>query len=68
MARSTRAPFWCDNNGPRAAKYWKRQANKKVRKAHNVPDGMVYQKFYCSWNIHDYKFYDGDKGSKARRK
>jgi hypothetical protein len=68
MARSTRAPFWCDNNGPGAAKYWKRQANKKARKTPVMADGMAYRKVYCSWNIHDYKWYDSDRSSKARRK
>ena len=35
----------------------KRQANHKVRRSLDVPNGKIYRKFYCSWNIHDYISY-----------
>lgn len=38
---------------PESGAWGKRQANKKVRRTRDIPDGKVYKKCYCSWNIHD---------------
>ncbi len=35
-------------------KWAKRQANKKVRRAYNVPNGKAYRKVYNPWDIHDW--------------
>lgn len=54
MSRSyKKSPVYTDR--PNGAKYWKRQANKKVRKYNKLFNkGNSYKKFYCSYNIHDY--------------
>lgn len=37
-------------------KYNKKCANKKVRKAKDIPNGKAYKKIYCSYDICDYAF------------
>ena len=38
-------------------KWWKRQANKRVRKyKHKIPSGKSYKKIYETWNIRDYRY------------
>ena len=37
-------------------KWWKREANKKVRKYKSIPNGKSYKRIYDSWNICDWKF------------
>ena len=52
MSRSFKhTPGWCDRN-PSA----KKEANKRVRKMEEIPDGNSFKKAYCSYNIHDFKF------------
>jgi len=34
--------------------WFKRQANKRVRRTKDISDGSAYKRVYCSWNIHDY--------------
>ncbi len=58
MSRSYRKPYWVDTYGSPAKKYFKRLANKRVRKSKNVPDGKAYRKFYDPWNIVDWCCYD----------
>ena len=31
----------------------KKQANRAVRRAKNVPDGMAYKKVFSTWDVHD---------------
>ena len=53
MSRSYKHnPIYTDR--PHGAKYWKRQANRKVRHSFNVPNGKQYRKFYNPWEIHDW--------------
>jgi len=52
-------------------KYFKRVANKVVRKSKEVPNGKAYKKLYCSWNIHDWKwmvFPEDDRYKEGLRK
>lgn len=32
----------------------KKYANKKVRHTENIPNGKVYKKVFCSWDISDW--------------
>ena len=54
MSRSYKKnPIYTDR--PHGAKYWKRLANKKVRrKNYHFLKGKEYKKLYPSWEIHDY--------------
>ena len=54
MSRSYKKnPVYTDR--PNGAKYWKRCANKKVRRyKDNLDDGKMYRRIYNSWDIHDY--------------
>lgn len=47
--------------GGRWRKTAKRLANKRVRKANDVPDGKVFKKYYCSWDICDYVFLETEE-------
>jgi hypothetical protein len=40
------------------AKWWKRQANHKVRRHKDVFNNKSYRKVYNSWNIHDHISYE----------
>ena len=53
MSRSYRKPYIRDSG----TKYWKNQANKKVRKAPVVGNFGLYKKVFDSWNIYDYRCY-----------
>ena len=35
-------------------RFCKNQANRKIRRTPEVPDGKAYRKFYCSYNITDW--------------
>ena len=51
MSRSFKhTPGWCDRNP-----WAKKEANSRVRKFKDVPNGMAYKKLFESWDIHDYK-------------
>lgn len=52
MSRSFKKHAYC-KDGRDGRKYWKRQANRKIRNEEDVPDGKAYKKKYDSWNIHD---------------
>jgi len=44
------------NDGQTSGTKWaQRQANKKVRRTKDVPNGRAYKKLYDSWNIRDFK-------------
>jgi hypothetical protein len=72
MSRSYREPWFTCGYGGSYKRFAKRQANKHVRKASMVSNGMMYKKIHCSWDICDYKFYAGKEKDKwyekARRK
>lgn len=54
MSRSyQKVPGWT-NNG-RHTSFAKKQANKVIRHAEDIPSGGFYRRLYCSWNIHDYR-------------
>jgi hypothetical protein len=58
MSRSYRKPWVTDGyKGSKRRQYYKRLANKVVRRAIGVPDGKAYRKFYDTWDICDFKFY-----------
>lgn len=59
MSRSYKhTPVVTDRSGrPGSAKYFKRQANRKVRHTFDVPNGKAYRRVYNPWNIRDYIFY-----------
>jgi len=64
MSRSYRKPWVTDGyKGSRIKQYHKNQANKKVRRSENVPDGMMYRKYYDPWKICDYKWYVDENDS-----
>lgn len=45
---------------PNEVKYWKRVANKKVRKSNEeFPKGKKYRRLFNPWEIHDYISYWG---------
>lgn len=71
MSRSYRKPFAVDGYGTKHKKIAKRTANKKVRKARNIPSGNTYRRVYDPWNIVDFRFEikEGDRDYyKYRRK
>ncbi len=47
----------CGGNLGGTRKYWKRQANKRLRKSKVTGKKSNYKKVYESWNIRDYHFY-----------
>ena len=54
MSRSYKKNPICSDR-PNGAKYWKRLANKKVRKQNiHFSKGKKYKKVFNSWEIHDY--------------
>lgn len=56
MSRSyKKTPIVKDNK--RGRKHSKRQANKKVRHSHEVPNGKQYRKFYNPWDIYDWIYF-----------
>jgi hypothetical protein len=53
MSRSfQKTPGWTGKT--RSSKFFKRQANKKVRKDWNISNGKQYKKKYCSYIIKDW--------------
>ena len=57
MSRSYRRHIWItEGYGGKTRKWMKREANRKVRRAKDVPDHKAYRKYYDSWNICDWKF------------
>ena len=64
MSRSYKHhPFCTDRKD--GAKWWKNQANRKVRHTMEIPNGKAYRKVYNSWNIHDYIWYESRYGAAA---
>lgn len=53
MSRSFKKSNWVkDSNN----KNMKRFANKKVRHSKDIPSGKAYKKYFCSYEISDYKW------------
>lgn len=65
MSRSYKYSPICSDR-PHGAKWWKRQANRKVRYSSNILKGKGYRKFYNSWRIHDYISYESKKDAIMR--
>ena len=56
MSRSYRKTPEIHKDSPGSwRKYAKTQANQKVRRTKNIPNGRAYKKVYCSWEICDWK-------------
>ena len=53
MSRSYKRFIVCKDQN---SKFGKRQASRAVRRSRNVPNGMKFKRFYCSWNICDYRY------------
>lgn len=57
MSRSYRKPWYTDGyKGSLKKRYFKRYANKIIRKTDDIPEGKAYRKYFDSWNICDYRF------------
>ena len=57
MSRSYKhSPVYTDRKY--GAKWWKRQANRKVRYHKDVLNNKSYRKVYNPWEIHDYIIYE----------
>jgi hypothetical protein len=58
MSRSRRVPWITDGyKGSKRKQFFKNYANKVVRKSRDIPNGKAYKKFFCSYDICDYKWY-----------
>ena len=58
MSRSYRKPWVTDGyKGSKRKQFFKRLANKVVRRSNEVPDGKAFRKFFCTYDICDFKFY-----------
>lgn len=56
MSRSYRKPWIVDGYGTKRKKYYKKLANRRIRRSKNVPDHNSYKKFTDQWDICDYKY------------
>ena len=52
MSRSYKKFTVCKDQNSR---YGKRMARRAVRRNENVPSGGKFKRYYCSWNICDYR-------------
>ena len=58
MSRSYRKPWAVDGyKGSKRKQYRKNQANRRIRRTKDVPDGKVYRKFSDPWDIVDWKYF-----------
>ena len=56
MSRSYRKPWITDGyKGSNCRQFYKRCANRKIRRSKDVPNGRAFKKFYETWDICDYK-------------
>lgn len=62
MSRSKKRISIFTDSHAKTNKWFKRLANKKVRKSEIIADGKQYRKVYNSYNICDWKFFQ-EKGS-----
>jgi len=57
VSRSYRKPWAVDGyKGSRVKQFHKNQANRRIRRAEDVPDGNIYRKYYPQWDICDWKW------------
>lgn len=78
MSRSYKKVPGKNTEGRNHLRFFKRQANKKVRKSKNIPSGSTYRKVYNTWYIRDGVFvffskseleeYFGDESYKMKTK
>lgn len=55
MSRSyKRTPVYQEGYGTKSLQWYKRHANKKVRRTAEIADGKAYQKVYETWIFRDY--------------
>lgn len=52
MSRSYKKFIVCKDQNSKSGK---RMANRAVRRNENVPSGAKFKRYYCSWNICDYR-------------
>lgn len=64
MSRSYKHSPVCTDR-KHGAKWWKRQANHKVRHYKDVLNNKSYRKIYNPWNIHDHIIYESKADSIA---
>lgn len=57
MSRSLKKTPGCCCEGPGHLRWAKRQANKKVRRTKDIPNGKAYRIVYDPWNIRDYTWH-----------
>ena len=58
MSRSYRRPYCKDGyKGSKRKQFLKKEANGRVRRATDVPNGKSYRKFFNPWDICDYNSY-----------
>jgi len=57
MSRSARKAWVVDGYGSQIKKYQKNQANRRIRRAKEVPDGNSYRRYFNPYDICDYKFF-----------
>jgi len=55
MSRSYREPVFVCGYGSSYKKFAKREANRVIRRAKDIPNGKIYRKYFDSWNICDCK-------------
>lgn len=51
-----KTPVYQDGYGTKQIKWYKRCANKKVRRTKDIPGGKAYRKVYDTWIFRDYVF------------
>src|SRR4051812_25704832 len=59
MARSYRKPYCTEGYRRKHRRKQKRLANRKVRRVplhRDIPGGSAYRKYFCSWNICDWRW------------
>ena len=58
MSRSYRKSWVTDGyTGSKRKQFFKRLANKVVRRSEEVPNGKAFKKFFDTWSICDYRYY-----------
>lgn len=58
MSRSYKKSPVCNDHCTPGTRWAKNRAARAVRRCKDeIADGKAYRKLYCSWNIHDYRFY-----------
>jgi len=58
MSRSYKK-FWVVKE--KNSRYGKHQASRAVRRTTGIKNGGLYKKYYCSWNICDFRIYIHEK-------